>query len=388
MDTWLRSSPFLAVGIYLSGDSRACRSQPNLTPTWVQTQLARGWKLLPITMGPQASCNPRFPRYGTDHRINSDPGAGHYGKARAQARAEAVKTANAATALGIAKGSTLWYDLEAFDIGKSRCRESALWFLSAYTNKIRALGFVSGVYSSAGSGIKMLDDARVNRPGTFALPDRIWIARWDGLANTSTTYIRSDGWVPGGRMKQYQGGHDETWGGVRINIDRNWLDLGKGAYAAPESHCDGVRVNFQRYPLLGDGTNRPRKVRALQCLLTEKRVYAGKLTGAWDAPTVAAANKWQVAQGHSARTTWNRTDWMSLLAASTSYVVKYGSAGVRVFRLQRTLNAAGASDPVSVTGAFTSETRDALVAWQRKAGLKPTGIATPGVWSDLRAGRG
>src|SRR4051812_27735922 len=32
MDKWLQSSPFLAVGIYISGNSRACRSQPNLTP--------------------------------------------------------------------------------------------------------------------------------------------------------------------------------------------------------------------------------------------------------------------------------------------------------------------------------------------------------------------
>ena len=32
MDAWLKSSPFLAVGIYISGDSRACRIQPNLTP--------------------------------------------------------------------------------------------------------------------------------------------------------------------------------------------------------------------------------------------------------------------------------------------------------------------------------------------------------------------
>ena len=34
-------------------------------------------------------------------------------------------------------------------------------------------------------------------------------------------------------MKQYQGGHDETWGGVTINIDRNYLDLGKGSVAEP-----------------------------------------------------------------------------------------------------------------------------------------------------------
>ena len=35
MDTWWKKSPFPAVGIYISGDSRACRSQPNLSPTWV-----------------------------------------------------------------------------------------------------------------------------------------------------------------------------------------------------------------------------------------------------------------------------------------------------------------------------------------------------------------
>ena len=59
MNTWLRYSPFLAVGIYISGDSRACREQPNLTPRWVATQLRKGWRLLPITLGPQASCQPQ-----------------------------------------------------------------------------------------------------------------------------------------------------------------------------------------------------------------------------------------------------------------------------------------------------------------------------------------
>jgi len=45
MDTWWKKSPFSAVGIYISGDSRACRSQPNLNPTWVATQvgLRLGW---------------------------------------------------------------------------------------------------------------------------------------------------------------------------------------------------------------------------------------------------------------------------------------------------------------------------------------------------------
>ena len=77
MDTWWKKSPFSAVGIYISGDSRACRSQPNLSPTWVATQVARGWRLLPIALGPQASCQPRFPRYADDFKISPKPAGGY-----------------------------------------------------------------------------------------------------------------------------------------------------------------------------------------------------------------------------------------------------------------------------------------------------------------------
>ncbi len=206
MTAWLNHSPFLSVGIYISGDSRACRSQPNLTRDWVSTQLRTGWRLLPITLGPQASCSTRFPRYGDDEVINWRPGStGKYTTAREQGRAEAVKAVAAATRLGIVPRSTLWYDLEGFDHTRTHCRESALAFLSAWTTKLHALDYVSGVYSSVGSGIKILDDARVERPRAFNLPDRIWLARWDGVANTSSSYIRSDGWRPGGRVKQYHG---------------------------------------------------------------------------------------------------------------------------------------------------------------------------------------
>src|SRR3954464_5856696 len=41
-DAWLTASPYWAVGIYTSGDSPGCTSQPNLTPTWVSTQLGKG----------------------------------------------------------------------------------------------------------------------------------------------------------------------------------------------------------------------------------------------------------------------------------------------------------------------------------------------------------
>jgi hypothetical protein len=142
MNTWLNHSPYLAVGIYISGDSRACRSQPNLTPQWISTQLSKGWRLLPITLGPQASCQPRFPRYADDFKINPKPGkVNGYSIAKKQGTTEGGRSVEAAKALGIVAGSTLWYDLEGFNYNDTHCRESALSFLSGWVAQVRTLGY-------------------------------------------------------------------------------------------------------------------------------------------------------------------------------------------------------------------------------------------------------
>ena len=392
MNRWLQSSPFLAVGIYISGDSRACREQPNLTPAWVSRQLDKGWRLLPITLGPQASCQPRFPRYGDDETIIARPGAnGGYSKAKKQGNEEAVTAVGVAADLGIAPGSTLWYDLEGFELRNTRCRESALSFLSGWTRQIHELGYVSGVYSSAGSGIKMLDDARVNRPDQVVLPDQIWVARWDGKANTSTTYLRADGWRPHARIKQYQGGHDETWGGVTINIDRNFLDVGRGMVADPETHCGGVRINYRSYETLRPPTETTapseRQVTALQCLLTEQEFYGGALNGQWTKGTVKAIQAWQAGHDMAQREMWSRKNWMSLLSAGETPVLKFGSTGLAVRRLQRTLNAAGVTDSVKMNGMFKAETVTALRAWQQQVGVEVSGVAGWRSWRALATGR-
>ena len=395
MNAWLESSPFLAVGIYISGNSRACRDQPNLTPEWVSTQLAQGWRLLPITLGPQADCLDRFPRYDDDPTIIPTPGKrGRYAKARKQGSAEARSAVAEATRLGIVPGSTLWYDLEGFNANNTTCRESALWFLSGWTKQIRRLGYVSGVYSSVGSGIKMLDDARVQRPGAFTLPDRIWLARWDGVANTSSSYILEDGWRPGGRMKQYRGGHNERWGGVTINIDSNFIELGNGLVAKPESHCDGTRVNFKDYPRLAPPKSgkRPghRMVVALKCLLREQGLYSGKLKGEYTPRLVGAIHAWKAARGMGASDAWSQRSWVALFAArpdgTANPVVKVGSTGGDVRRLQRALNAANATTRLPITGVFDGFTDRALRAYQARNGLEVSGVAGTETWGALARG--
>ena len=385
MDRWWKKSPFSAVGIYISGDSRACRSQPNLSPTWVAAQVARGWRLLPIALGPQASCQPRFPRYKDDFRISPKP-AGGYAVAAAQGAAEADKNAADATAYGIGPGSTIWYDLEGFNLGDTHCRESALVFTSSWVTRIKALGYVAGFYSSASSGIKMLDDARRLRPGQFALPDRIWIARWDGVANTSTTYIPEDGWRPGGRMKQYRGGHNETWGGVTINIDSNFIDLGAGSVPRPEGRCPGTRLGFWKYPALSPGSAKTTRVKVLQCLLTEQGTYSGPVDGAYDAATIAAARAWQAARRFTPTDTFAKRHWVALLSAGARTPVKRGSVDESVHRLQRALNAAGAGR-FRATGVFDAKTEKAVRAYQSRLRIGVSGVATRQTWNKLQQGR-
>ena len=390
MDAWLYNSPFWAVGIYISGDSRACPVQPNLTPTWVSTQLANGWRLLPITLGPQAWCTSRD-RYKQQVRINPDP-TKRYRKARAQGRAEAQKTVNRAAALGIAPGSTMWYDLEGdFRADMTDCRESALSFLSAWTKKLHKLGYLSGFYSSAGTGVKMLDDAATLRPGTYKMPDQLWVARWSGVPGRinepgRTPYLRDTSWTPHKRVHQYRGGHNETHGGVTINIDSNYVDLGTGSTArTAKVFCGGVDIDHPAYPNLRVGSQGD-LVKAAQCLLRQKKQYAGPISGSYDRATAAAARAYRTKVGLPARGSMSKAVWTSILARGHHPLMKYGAASHAVRRLQRALNASDKAG-LQVSGVFEGSTTAAVRAYQSDHGLARTGVVTDDLWSMLRAGR-
>jgi len=404
MTAWRKSSPFRAVGIYIAGYSRACRSQPSLTPTWIAAQLAAGWHLLPITLGPQASCQPRFPRYGNDYRINSSS-ANDYAAARAMGTNEATKTVAAAKALGIVPGSTMFYDLEGFDYNNTGCRESALRFLSAWTVQIHKLGYRSGVYSSVGSGIKVLERQRLAPLPNIVLPDQLWLARYDGRANTSSTdYLSDAGWA-GNRVKQYQGGHNETWGGVTINIDRNYLDLRTAPTAAPpppaaspapavapaERHCGGVRVDLRTYVAIKKPTRHytppKRQVVALKCLLRERATFHGRVNSGFGGSLVTAIKSWRRAHGRRVNAVWTRSMWMTLLASGTRPTLKPGAASRDVRDVQRALNAANNSARLPISGTLDSRTIGILNLWKVRVGLRPGGLVSRSAWRMLAAGR-
>jgi hypothetical protein len=216
MSAW-KKSPYQSVGVYIGGLNRAC-SQPNLTANWVASQTAAGWYLIPTYVGLQA------PTSACTSCAKLSPS-----QATAQGSAAAVDAVADAEAIAMGPGSPLYFDMEAYT-QTSSATAATLAFLEAWTKKVHALGYLSGVYSSSSSGIEDLAD----QIGTgYDLPDAIWIANWNGQQNTADPAVPANAWNPHQRIHQYRGGHNETWGGVTINIDNNYVDGPTVGTAAP-----------------------------------------------------------------------------------------------------------------------------------------------------------
>jgi hypothetical protein len=206
MAAW-EDSPYRAVGVYIGGVNRAC-SQPNLTADWVAEQTEAGWHLIPTYVGLQAPTS----ACSSCAKLTSS-------QATAQGAAAAVDAVEEAAAVAMGPGSPLYFDMESYS-QTSSATAATLAFLEAWTEELHALGYVSGVYSSSASGIE--DLARQIGSG-YTLPDDIWIANWNGQQNTLDPVVPASAWIHR-RIHQYRGGHNETYGGVTINIDNNYLD--------------------------------------------------------------------------------------------------------------------------------------------------------------------
>ncbi|MBF9066956.1 DUF1906 domain-containing protein [Streptacidiphilus fuscans] len=211
MTAW-ESSPYQAVGVYIGGSNRAC-AQPNLTPSWVSTLTTAGWHLIPTYVGSQAPCN------SYSSLVSPDPGT-----ADGQGISEADDAVAQAQALGIPPGSVLYDDMEAYAKTDATCRTAVLTYLSGWSQELHARGYLSGVYSSAGSG--MTDLAAQYGTGTFTLPDQIWFGWWNNVADANAgRFVPAADWSNHQRIHQYNGGTHETWGGTTMDVDGDYLDV-------------------------------------------------------------------------------------------------------------------------------------------------------------------
>jgi peptidoglycan hydrolase-like protein with peptidoglycan-binding domain len=146
-----------------------------------------------------------------------------------------------------------------------------------------------------------------------------------------------------------------------------------------------VRLGFLVYQDLVPRTENRVQVSAVQCLLKQQGFWDGGLKGWYGARLRAAIARWQTARGFEPSTTWSRPHWVAALSHGPRRIIKFGSAGPAVRRLQRALNADGAS--LAINGVFGPATDKALKAWQTSMGLNPTGVAADATWWRLNVGR-
>jgi hypothetical protein len=209
MTAWL-SSPYRVAGTYLGGVNWAC-SYGNFNPAWVSQVAAEGWQFIPIWVGPQAPCT------GITRAVTINPA-----QAAAQGQAEAASAAAAAQSFGYGTGSPIYFDMEGYDSSDTSCAQAVLTFLGGWTQGLHAAGYLSGVYSSAGSGIT--DLASEYGSQSYPRPDDVWIADWTGDPVLTDPYVPNADWPGRHRLHQYYGGHDETWGGRGVNVDNDVIN--------------------------------------------------------------------------------------------------------------------------------------------------------------------
>jgi hypothetical protein len=208
MAAWSHS-PYRGIGIYIGGINMAC-AQPNLTRTWIKHQIASGWHPAPLYVGLQAA--------------GSGCGCRTLSLNTAQAHSEGIAAGRDAVAhakrLGILPGNPIYYDMEGHSTGGSNTA-AVLAFFSGWTSTIHAARYISGVYGSASTTMSSLVPKYHTR---YREPDDIWIADWNGERSTHDPYVPASEWSHRQRLHQYAGAHNESYGGVTINIDNDFLN--------------------------------------------------------------------------------------------------------------------------------------------------------------------
>ena len=212
---WITQSPYRAVNLYIGGAGRFC-SNKALNAAFLTQLSGIGWKFIPTWVGPQAPCYT-----GNKPRMSADPTIGY-----TEGVAEADAAIEVATGLGLAEadgsGTIIYYDMEHYDTGNVACNETVRSFVSGWTGRLRSRGNLAGVY---GNGAALSGFATIAN-----VPDAVWPARWVYTAYTpgATVWdvpnLSNTLWVNHQRIRQYAGGHPETWGAITLTMDCDVID--------------------------------------------------------------------------------------------------------------------------------------------------------------------
>jgi len=177
---------------------------------------AIGWKFIPTWVGLQAPCYA-----GNKPHMSADPATAY-----AQGVTEASAAIQTAIGLGLAaadgSGSIIYFDMEHYASEDPTCDDPVRAFVSGWTGELHARGNLAGVYGNAHALTGFASVANV--------PDAVWPARWLFFSYNPTVTVwdvpdlSPTLWANHQRIWQYAGDHNETWGGVTLNIDCDVVD--------------------------------------------------------------------------------------------------------------------------------------------------------------------
>ncbi len=239
MQSWWDHSPYYVFNLYLGGIHFACSQNP-LDAIWVHQVAEQGWSFTAIWVGPQPPCT------NFRHKISLNPA-----QAYQEGQQEATAAAGVARYLGLFGAHTIHYDIEAYSGANAACRDAVQSFMQGWTDQLHALGLKSGGYGGACSSF--LADWHENSPP----PDQIWIAHWirSGYDPNVTVWdapcVSNDLWPDQQRLKQYAGGHVETWDGVSLTVDSNVFDTSVISWPQLPSAAARSWDSVQDFALLG-----------------------------------------------------------------------------------------------------------------------------------------
>jgi hypothetical protein len=168
-----------------------------------------GYGLIPTYVGLQAWCT---------FASGTATMSGDLGTAQSQGVGSADDAAQQAAFRGLGPGTPIYFDMEAYNNGAPGCTDAVTAFMSGWIAELHNQGYAAAMYGSSASGVADMANVQNNPPYQL---DAIWFAHWNGDPTLSDSQYFSDSLWPGARIHQYQGGHDENWGGVTINIDND-----------------------------------------------------------------------------------------------------------------------------------------------------------------------
>jgi len=214
MQTWWKQSPYDFYALYMGGISlyKECAIANS---AWVSAVHQQGWSFVPTWVGPQAPCSSYL------RKMSSDPAITYQ-----QGRQEAEDASAKAATMGLTQdglgGTVIYYDLEVFGGANEACRKATSSFMNGWVERLNELGNIAGGYGAHNSYV----EDWVTIPH---VPNVVWAASWytniyDPWASVNGITWLNGFWTNHQRIRQYTGGHNETWGSIKFNIDSNVAD--------------------------------------------------------------------------------------------------------------------------------------------------------------------